>query len=87
MPKSRIIVVLGVLVALFPVLGFPHAWESFLQVVIGLSIVLLSVWVMIDKRLTIKAKAQKRRIQKEREAELEAEKEIIKAEVPSGESQ
>lgn len=60
MPKNKIIIVLGILVALFPLLGFPRAWESFSQVFIGLVIVLLSVWSSIDKRLTLKAKAQKR---------------------------
>ncbi len=60
MPKSRVILVLGVLIALLPVLGFPSSWESFFQVVAGLSIVLLSVWSTIDKKLTQKHKAQVR---------------------------
>lgn len=60
MPKSRIILMLGVLVALLPVLGFPRSWEAFFQVLAGLSIVLLSVWSTIDKKLTLKAKAQER---------------------------
>src|SRR3990167_10015100 len=57
MPKNRIIIILGVFIALLPVLGFPRLWESFFQVAVGLSIMLLSVWASIDKRLTIKAKA------------------------------
>ena len=60
MPKSRIIIVLGVLIALLPVLGFPRAWEAFFQIMAGLSIVLLSVWTAIDRKLSLKAKAQMR---------------------------
>jgi hypothetical protein len=60
MPKSRIIPLIGFFIALLPVLGFPHSWELFFQVVGGLSIVLLSVLISIDKRLTRKAKAERR---------------------------
>ena len=77
MPKNRIIIVLGSLIALLPILGFPRIWESFFQMAVGLSIVLLSVWATIDKRLTLKAKAQKRQIHKRRAVEIakmEAEK-------------
>ena len=70
MPKNRIIVALGALIAIFPVLGFPRLWESFFQVAIGLSIVLLSVCASIDKRLALKAKAQKRQIHKRRMEEI-----------------
>lgn len=64
MPKSRIIIVFGVLVALLPVLGFPRSWEIFFQIFAGLSIVLLSVWTSIDKRISLKAKAQQRQARK-----------------------
>ena len=64
MPKNRIILVLGVVIALLPVLGFPRAWESFFQILTGLSIVLLSVWSTIDKKLMLKAKAQMRQVRK-----------------------
>ena len=64
MPKSRIIVALGALIALMPILGFPHSWESFFQIVAGLAIVLLSVWSTIDKKLSLKAKAQQRQARK-----------------------
>lgn len=70
MPKNRIILVLGLLIALLPIFGFPHTWESFFQVAAGLSIVLLSIWASIDKRLSLKAKAQRRQIHKLREAEI-----------------
>jgi hypothetical protein len=60
MPKNRIIMVLGVLIALMPLLGFPPFWESFFQVGAGASIVLLSIWSTIDKKLSLKAKAQRR---------------------------
>ena len=64
MPKNKIILVLGVIIALLPVLGFPSSWESFFQVVTGLAIVLLSVWATIDRKLTLKAKAQMRQARK-----------------------
>ena len=70
MPKNRIIVALGVLIALLPILGFPRVWESFFQVAVGLSIILLSVWATIDKRLMLKAKAQRRQIHKRKVAEI-----------------
>ncbi|MBI2086862.1 MAG: hypothetical protein HYT69_01700 [Candidatus Zambryskibacteria bacterium] len=60
MPKNKIILVIGVLVALLPVLGFPRAWESFFQVLAGLSIILLSVWTTIDRKLKLQHKAQLR---------------------------
>jgi hypothetical protein len=60
MPKNKIIIALGGLTALLPVLGFPHQWESILQVLIGLSIVLLSVLITVDKKITQKLKAKRR---------------------------
>lgn len=55
---------LGAVIALLPVLGFPRSWEVFFQVLAGLSIVILSVWSTIDKKLTLKAKAQQRQARK-----------------------
>jgi len=75
MPKNRIIITLGSIIALLPLLGLPHLWESIFQVLAGLSIVLLSVWATIDKRLSLKAKAQKRQIHKRREVEIETQRE------------
>jgi membrane protein implicated in regulation of membrane protease activity len=60
MPKNRIIIALGVIIALLPVLGFPKQWESVFQVIAGLSIVLLSIWTHVDRRLSHKAKARTR---------------------------
>ncbi len=70
MPKNRIIIVLGLLIAIQPLLGFPHFWELIFQVVAGLSIILISVWASIDKRLSLKAKAQRRQIHKRRMEEI-----------------
>lgn len=64
MPKSRMIVILGALIALLPLLGFPHSWEIFFQMAAGLSIVLLSVWSNIDRKLSLKAKAHLRQARK-----------------------
>jgi hypothetical protein len=79
MPKNRIILILGVIIALLPILGFPRSWESFFQVLVGLTIVLLSVWSTVDKRLTLKAKAHKRQIHRRREIEIENQKEADKS--------
>jgi len=73
MPKNRIIITLGVLIAILPLLGFPRVWESFFQVATGLAIVVVSVWSNIDKRLTLKAKAQRRQAHKQREAEIQSQ--------------
>lgn len=64
MHKGRIILVLGVLIALLPLLGFPRSWEAFFQIVAGFSIVLLSVWATIDRKLKLHAKAQQRATRK-----------------------
>lgn len=50
--------------ALLPLLGFPSAWEAFFQVLAGLSIIGLSVWSQIDRKLSQKAKAQMRQMRK-----------------------
>jgi len=60
MPKSRIILCLGFFIALLPVLGFPNSWDHFFDTASGLLIVLLSVLLSVDKRLMLKAKAEKR---------------------------
>jgi hypothetical protein len=60
MHRSRVIVVLGAIVALLPLLGFPSAWEAVFQVLAGLAIVAVSVWSQIDRKLSQKAKAQLR---------------------------
>jgi hypothetical protein len=73
MPKSKIILTIGFIIALLPLLGFPHGWESFFEIVGGLSIVLLSVLISIDRRLSLKAKMQKRQARKQVLANVEAE--------------
>lgn len=55
---------MGAIVALLPLLGFPGPWESFFQVVAGLSIVGLSFWAQIDRKISQKAKAQMRSARK-----------------------
>lgn len=72
MPKNKIIIALGALIALLPIFGFPPSWESFFQIAAGLSIVFLSVMISIDKKLMLRAKAQKRREQKALQEEAES---------------
>jgi len=64
MPKNKIILTIGFFIALLPFLGFPSGWDSFFQFVGGFSIVLLSVLISIDKRLSLKSKLQKRQSRK-----------------------
>ena len=64
MPKNKIIITLGFLIAVLPFLGFPHSWNNFFQIVFGLSIVLLSVLISVDRRLSMKARVQKRQARK-----------------------
>ncbi len=60
MSKKQAIVAIGIVVALLPFLGFPRVGESVFQVLAGLSIIGLSVWSTLDKKLAIKARAQMR---------------------------
>ncbi len=64
MSKNKIIIFLAICVALLPLLGFPRAWESFFQVFAGLAIIAVSVWATIDRKLSMKAKAQMRQVRK-----------------------
>ena len=64
MPKNRIIIILAVCVALLPLVGFPHTWESFFQIFAGLAIVGVSTWSTIDRKLKLQAKAQMRQSRK-----------------------
>lgn len=73
MPKSKIILTIGFLIALIPFLGFPYSWESFFEVVGGLSIVGLSVLISVDRRLSLKAKMHKRQARKRALVEVESE--------------
>ena len=64
MPKSKIILAIGFFIALLPFLGFPYSWDSFFECAGGFSIVLLSVLISVDRRLTLKAKMEKRQARK-----------------------
>ncbi len=73
MPKSKIILTLGFIIALLPILGFPYTWETAFEVIAGLSIVFLSVMISIDKHITLKAKAQRRHVKRRVLSETGAE--------------
>src|SRR3989344_8676963 len=64
MPKSKLILTIGFFIAILPFLGFPQGWNSLLQFAGGFSIVFLSVLISIDKRLSLKAKMEKRAMRK-----------------------
>lgn len=82
MPKNKIILSIGFIIALLPALGFPHAWEEFFQVVGGLGIVLLSVMISIDKRLMQKMRAERRQVRRRTQVDKEVEH-LSQAEVSS----
>ncbi len=86
MPKSKIILTIGFIIALLPLLGFPHSWESFFEVVGGLSIVLLSVLISVDKRLSLKAKMHKRQARKRALTDVEAENMLSNETLPPADS-
>ncbi|MFH1473043.1 MAG: hypothetical protein ABIF06_01335 [bacterium] len=86
MPKNKILISFGVLIALLPFLGFPPSWESFFEVVVGLSIIGITVWATIDKKLTQKAKAQKRLRLKQVEVEQVSEP-VIEGEISGNQIQ
>lgn len=71
MHRSKSILVLGALVALLPFVGFPRVWEAIFQVVAGLSIVGLSTWSSIDKKLSQKAKAELRQRRRSTDAPVD----------------
>lgn len=74
MPKNRVILLIGLFIGLEPIfLGFPKWWEDFFQVVGGFGIVALSIMISIDRRLSQKAKAQKRLARRREKVQHEAE--------------
>ncbi len=64
MPKNKIILAVGFFIALLPFLGFPSSWDSFFEFAGGFSIVLLSVLISVDKRLSLRDKMHKRQMRK-----------------------
>ncbi len=72
---------------LLPLLGFPHAWESFFQVLAGLSIVLFSVWAAVDKKITLKAKAERRQRERRRLMEQTTPESEVESVVSEGVSE
>ena len=60
MSRSKLIIIAGALVAILPILGFPGTWEAIFQVFAGFSIIGLSIWTTIDKKLSLKVKARER---------------------------
>jgi hypothetical protein len=81
MNRSKAIITIGILVALLPILGFPRSWESYFQVAAGLSLVALSVWSTIDKKISQRAKAHKRQTERMQvEAVVRGEEEAVEEE-------
>jgi len=50
MNKNHVIIILGLLVALIPFLGFPGAWKTFFITVSGLVIALISFLIIAKER-------------------------------------
>lgn len=51
MNKNKIILILAVILALMPFLGFPSSWKDFFYVITGLLIIMLS---LMKKRTELK---------------------------------
>lgn len=49
--KNRLILILGILVALMPFLGFPTSWKNFFYFVFGLGVATLSFLMARHKRI------------------------------------
>ena len=81
MSRSRLIVFAGAIVALLPILGFPRAWEAVFQTFVGLSIIGLSIWSTIDKKLSLKARARERAFRR-RAQDLQAETTLEQVDTP-----
>lgn len=59
MGKETLIIILGVLIALTPFLGFPRSWETVFFVVAGLGIVAVTIFFQRERqRLLRRAKQQ-----------------------------
>ena len=90
MSKNKTIIFLATLVALLPTsfIGLPPNQEEVMQILLGLAIIFISVWSIVDKRLSLKAKAQKRQAHKRQMESLNSFGEDINEEasgVPEGE--
>ena len=60
--KNRIILILGILVALMPFFGFPSIYENGFYVIAGLAIAVLSFLVARHKRVRLSRKTSKGRV-------------------------
>ena len=58
MGKETLIIILGVLIALTPFLGFPRSWETVFFVVAGLGIVAVTVFFQRERQRLEKTKRQ-----------------------------
>lgn len=50
--KNRLILILGILVALMPFSGFPAVWKNFFYIIFGLTIAVLSFLLARHKRIS-----------------------------------
>ena len=55
MQKTRILLFLGVWVAILPFLGFPYSWKDFLFFITGLVLIYLSYLLYKDYKIKEKA--------------------------------
>jgi hypothetical protein len=50
MSKNKAILIIGVIILILPDLGFPPEWDSIFYVLLGLVLVLISIWNSIEAR-------------------------------------
>ena len=50
MSKNRLVFIVGILLLLIPLMGFPRNWENFFHIVFGVILVALSFSVSIKQR-------------------------------------
>ena len=53
MPKNKIILVLGIFIAIVPFLGFPSGFRTFLVIISGLGVSTLSYMIARGNRLSL----------------------------------
>jgi hypothetical protein len=65
MSKNRIVLIVGALLLLIPLMGFPRTWENFFHIIFGISLVGLSFSVSLRQRVKRTALPKRARNTKE----------------------
>jgi uncharacterized protein YabE (DUF348 family) len=60
MSKNKIILIIGIVIAIIPFLGFPSAWRSFFVFVGGVAVSTLSYLIARENRMVMHSKPKSR---------------------------